>query len=132
MSTLTPITFGEQKPAEPVYNFDHGKPIDLTPSAVKRVKEFQKENADASGKHFRVYVEGGGCSGFQYGFTFDNKRDDDLVVKCEDIEVYLDPQSAGYINGAIVEYVSDFRGSGFSVKNPQAKGTCGCGTSFTV
>jgi len=131
MSNPTPISFGP-KPVEPVYNFDHGKVIDLTAAAVKRVKDFQKETPDAASKRFRIYVEGGGCSGFQYGFTFDEKRDDDSLIPCEDIEVLIDPQTSTYLNGSIIDYYSDFRGSGFIVKNPLAKATCGCGTSFTV
>lgn len=127
-----PISFGEEKTAEKVYNMDHGKLIDLTPEAVAKVKDFIKKNPAAGAKIFRIGVEGGGCSGLQYGFTFDDKKDDDNVVACEDIEVLIDNPTLAYIKGAVVDYVEDMRGSGFIVKNPQSKGECGCGVSFTV
>lgn len=127
-----PISFGEEKKAEKVYNMAHGKLVDLTSEAVAKVKDFIQKNPNAGTKMFRICVEGGGCSGLQYGFTFDDKKDDDNVVPCEDIHVLIDNPTLAYIKGAIVDYVEDFRGSGFIVKNPQSKGECGCGVSFTV
>lgn len=133
MATPVPITFGdEKKKEEKTYNFDHGKLIDLTPEAIAHIKDFLEKNPKAQGKTFRVYVEGGGCSGMQYGFTFDDKKDDDNIVPCGDIEVLVDNPSLIYIKGAVVDHVDDFSGSGFIVKNPLSKGECGCGTSFTV
>lgn len=132
MTAPVPISFGSEKPKERVYNFGHGKPVDLTPEAIEQVKNFAKTNPQTEGKLFRIYVEGGGCSGFQYGFTFDEKRDDDNVISCGDISVLVDVPSLVYMKGAVVDYVADFRGAGFVVKNPQSKGECGCGTSFTV
>ena len=130
----TPINFGQKEEAkkEKEYNFDHGKLIDLTDEAIEKVKDFAIKNPATKGKTFRVYVEGGGCSGFQYGFTFDDKKDDDQIVKCADLEVLVDEQSKIYLQGSVVDYVDGFSGAGFIVKNPQAKATCGCGTSFTV
>ncbi len=127
-----PISFGEEKKVEKIYNMDHGKPIDLTHDAIEQVKSFIEKNPAAAAKKFRVYVEGGGCSGMQYGFTFDDKKDDDNIVPCEDIEVLIDEPSLAYIKGAVIDYVADMRGAGFVVKNPQSKGECGCGVSFTV
>lgn len=127
-----PISFGEESKEEKAYNMDHGKPIDLTPEAVAKVKDFIAKNPNAGAKQFRVFVEGGGCSGMQYGFTFDDKKDGDNVVPCADIEILIDDPSLAYIKGAVVDYVEDFRGSGFVVKNPMSKGQCGCGVSFTV
>ncbi|MCP5464438.1 MAG: iron-sulfur cluster assembly accessory protein [Deltaproteobacteria bacterium] len=136
MAIPAPITFGDEetsKPAEKVYNFDHGKALDLTPEAITQVKSFIDGNKEKIGdKKFRVYVEGGGCSGFQYGFTFDEQKDDDQVISCADIAILLDPASETYIKGSIVDHVSNENGTGFIVKNPQAKGECGCGLSFNV
>ena len=132
MSAPVPISFGQDKPKEKVYDFNHGKLVHLTPEAMEQVRNFAKTNSQTQGKSFRVYVEGGGCSGFQYGFTFDEKREDDNVIACNDLTVLVDNQSLIYIKGSIVDYVADFRGAGFVVKNPLSKGECGCGTSFTV
>lgn len=106
--------------------------ITLTPNAVEQIKRSAEKIAVASGKFFRVYVEGGGCSGMQYGFSFDQKKEDDFVVHCGTIDVLVDPQSSLYLKGSTVDYVEDLRGSGFTVKNPNSKGACGCGVSFTV
>ncbi len=121
------------KKAEKIYNFNHGKLIDLTPEAVAKVKEFAAQNADqTAGKNFRIAVEGGGCSGMQYKFTFDTKKDDDNLVPCGDIAVLVDAPSLTYMKDAVVDYVNDFSGAGFVVKNPLSKGECGCGISFAV
>ncbi len=133
MAIPTPITFDDVKPVERIYNFDHGKPIDLTQDAVAKVKEFTQKNADkTSGRLFRVAVEGGGCSGMQYRFTFDAPSTEDTQIQCDDITVLLDANSEAYIRGAVVDYVDGLTGAGFIVKNPQAKAECGCGISFTV
>lgn len=131
MSGPVPISFGEQ-PKEKSYNMDHGKLLDLTPDAIAKVKSFIAKNPATTGKRFRVSVEGGGCSGMQYGFTFDDQKDGDHVIPCEDIEILIQDVCLLYIKGAVVDYVEDLRGSGFIVKNPLAKGECGCGVSFTV
>ncbi|MBI2500166.1 MAG: iron-sulfur cluster insertion protein ErpA [Deltaproteobacteria bacterium] len=106
--------------------------LDVTESAAKRVKTFAEQNKEAAGKQFRVYIQGGGCSGFEYGFKFDDQRDDDLALEFHGIKVLLDPASLNYLKGSTVDWVEDFRGSGFVVRNPNATGTCGCGTSFSV
>ena len=91
MAIPTPITLGnEPKPIEKIYNFNHGKPLDLTPEAVAQVKSFIASNPEGtSGKFFRVAVEGGGCSGMQYKFTFDDMQENDHKIACEDIFVLL-------------------------------------------
>lgn len=104
----------------------------LTPAAVEKVKYFAKSMPDSEGKPLRIFVHGGGCSGFQYGFQFDEKRDDDNVLELSDITVVVDPQSATYLRDSTVDYVEDFRGAGFSVTNPQSTGGCGCGKSFSA
>jgi len=86
---------------------------------------------EAEGKALRIYVGGGGCSGFQYGFTFDDLHDDDSVVEAAaGVKVLVDPMSAQYLSGATVDFVEDLRGAGFVVENPNAVRTCGCGHSF--
>ena len=104
----------------------------LTPAAVEKVKYFAKSMPDSENKPLRIFVHGGGCSGFQYGFQFDEKRDDDNVLELSDITVVVDPQSATYLRDSTVDYVEDFRGAGFSVTNPQSTGGCGCGKSFSA
>ena len=110
-----------------------GKPLlALTDAAVEKVKYFAKTMPDSEGKPLRIFVQGGGCSGFQYGFQFDEKREDDNVLELSGIEVVVDPQSATYLRDSTVDYVEDFRGAGFSVTNPQSTGGCGCGKSFSA
>jgi iron-sulfur cluster assembly accessory protein len=119
-SPPTPITpTGEVKPL-----------LSLTDSAVEKVKFFATSMPDSAGKPLRIFVQGGGCSGFQYGFQFDEKHDDDNVIEQGGITVLVDPQSAGYLKDAVVNYIEDFRGAGFSVENPNSTGGCGCGKSF--
>lgn len=131
-SAPIPLSFGDSTEEKKSVNFEHGKELDLTPAAIARVKSFLASTPKAQGKSFRVLVEGGGCSGFQYQFTFDENKEDDIVVSCADVQVLIDPASLGFIRGAVVDYTEDFRGSGFVVHNPQAKASCGCGISFSV
>ncbi len=127
-----PISFGDEDRSTRTYNMDHGKLVDLTEDAIDQIKLFQKRNAKAHGKPFRVFVEGGGCSGMQYGFTFDDKKENDHVIACGDVSVLVSPETVIYLQGSVVDYVQDQRGTGFIVKNPLSKGECGCGVSFTV
>ena len=106
--------------------------LTLTDAAIEKVKYFAKSMPDSEGKPLRVFIQGGGCSGFQYGFTFDEKKEGDNVLEQGGITVLVDPQSAQYLKGATVNYVEDFRGAGFSVENPNATGGCGCGKSFNA
>ena len=86
------------------------------------------------GKALRIFVEGGGCSGLQYGFTFDDRHEGDMEVPYEGFKVLIDPKSGNYVQGSVVDFVvgDGLHGSGFKIENPNAKGSCGCGTSFTV
>ncbi len=121
-SKPTPITpSGEAKPL-----------LELTEAAVAKVKYFAQTMPDSLNKPLRVFVQGGGCSGFQYGFTFDEKHENDNVIEQGGITIVVDPQSAMYLKDAKVNYVEDFRGAGFSVENPNATGGCGCGKSFNA
>jgi iron-sulfur cluster insertion protein len=119
-STPTPITTGN----EPL--------LSLTEAAIAKVKYFAGTMPDSEGKPLRIFVQGGGCSGFQYGFTFDEKKEGDAVIQTGGIEVVVDPQSATYLKDAKVDFVEDMRGAGFSVTNPNASGGCGCGKSFNA
>jgi iron-sulfur cluster assembly accessory protein len=119
-STPTPITSGN----EPL--------LSLTEAAIAKVKYFAGTMPDSEGKPLRIFVQGGGCSGFQYGFTFDEKKEGDAVIQTGGIEVVVDPQSATYLKDARVDFVEDMRGAGFSVTNPNASGGCGCGKSFNA
>jgi iron-sulfur cluster insertion protein len=105
--------------------------VNLTEAAAGKVHGFQTDESH-QGKIFRVYIEGGGCSGFQYGFTFDERREDDSLVEAGEIEVLVDPQSAMYLQGATVDWQEGLSGAGFVVRNPNASGSCGCGMSFSV
>jgi len=104
--------------------------VSLSARAVEKVKFYASQMPEAAGKALRIFVQGGGCSGFQYGFTFDDMQDGDTVVEAADIKVLVDPVSAQYLAGSTVDYVEDLRGSGFVVDNPNAVHSCGCGQSF--
>ena len=84
-------------------------------------------------EHLRVYITGGGCSGFNYGFMLDEKMiDGDISLEKNGMEVRIDPMSYQYLEGITIDYVQDLQGSRFQVSNPNAKTTCGCGSSFSI
>lgn len=105
-------------------------PLQITERAAAHVRSLLEKEQTAPAKYLRVYVESGGCSGMQYGLTFDEKRDGDLVSQCHSVEVLTDPVSAGHLQGSIVDYSDDLNSSGFKIQNPKAQNTCGCGKSF--
>ncbi len=105
--------------------------VTISTGAEQKIRELIKEEQDAVG--LRVYVRGGGCHGYQYGMAFESKiGEDDSVIEKGDIKVIMDSQSAPLLSGAEVDYVDSLQGSGFAIKNPQAKTTCGCGSSFSA
>jgi iron-sulfur cluster insertion protein len=105
--------------------------VTITPIAEQKIQELMKEEKDVVG--LRSYVRGGGCHGYQYGMAFESKMaEDDTVIEKGDVKVIMDSQSAPLLQGAEVDYVDSVQGSGFSIKNPQAKTTCGCGSSFSA
>ena len=107
--------------------------LTLTDAAIEKVKYFATTMPDSSNKPLRIFVQGGGCSGFQYGFQFDEKKEGDNVLEQGGIQILVDSQSATYLKDATVNYVEDFRGAGFAVENPNATGgSCGCGKSFNA
>lgn len=107
-------------------------PLIFTNSAATKVKQLiDEENNPAL--MLRVFVSGGGCSGFQYGFTFDeNVNDGDTKIVNGDVTLLVDPMSFQYLAGAEIDYQEGLEGAQFVIKNPQAKSTCGCGSSFSV
>jgi iron-sulfur cluster insertion protein len=106
--------------------------IVFTANAVKKVQELIEEEGNPDLK-LRVFITGGGCSGFQYGFTFDEiTNEDDLVVEKDGVNFLVDSMSYQYLAGAEIDYVDSFEGAQFTIKNPNAATTCGCGSSFSV
>jgi iron-sulfur cluster insertion protein len=107
-------------------------PLIFSENAAKKVKALIKEEGNDALK-LRVYVTGGGCSGFQYGFTFDeNVNDGDTVVENDDVSLVVDPLSFQYLSGSEVDYVEGLQGAQFVIRNPNATTTCGCGSSFSI
>jgi iron-sulfur cluster insertion protein len=108
--------------------------INVTPAAASKISELLiEENKHSAG--LRVFVQGGGCSGFQYGLMIDEGEGDattDAVIESNGVKLLVDPISARYLSGAEVDFVDNITGGGFTIKNPNAKSTCGCGSSFSV
>ncbi len=111
--------------------------ISFSQQAIDKVREFAGQMPEAEGKELRLFIQGVGCSGYSYGFTFDERRDGDTVVESDDLTVLIDQQSAPLLDGASVDFVEDQRGAGFVVDNPNSpdpesmggcgSGGCGCG-----
>lgn len=106
--------------------------LTLSPNAVRKVRELVSEEENANLK-LRVFITGGGCSGFQYGFTFDEEAaEDDTAIEMDGVTVLVDPMSFPYLAGSEVDYTEGLEGSRFIVNNPNATTTCGCGASFAI
>jgi iron-sulfur cluster insertion protein len=103
--------------------------VNLTQNAVVEIKSLLTKSENA-GKNLRLYIEEGGCSGMQYGMVFDEKRDGDLVSEKDGVSVLIDPVSADYLRGAVVDFSDSMTAGGFKITNPNAKQSCGCGKSF--
>jgi iron-sulfur cluster insertion protein len=107
-------------------------PLMFTDAAALKVRELIDDEGDDS-LMLRVFISGGGCSGFQYGFTFDqNETDGDTVVENQGVKLLVDPMSFQYLAGAEIDYTEGLEGSQFVIRNPNASTTCGCGSSFSV
>ncbi len=107
--------------------------ITITTNAAAKVKGIlEQEKANIPNGGLRIYVQGGGCSGFSYGMVLDEASEDDQVFEKEGIKVIVDPMSFRYLEGAEVDYKEDLMGGGFAIKNPNAVSTCGCGHSFSA
>ncbi len=107
-------------------------PLVFTDSAANKVKDLVIEEGNPDLK-LRVFVQGGGCSGFQYGFTFDEVvNEDDTQLDKNGVQLLIDPMSLQYLTGAEIDYKEDLQGAQFVIRNPNAASTCGCGSSFTI
>jgi iron-sulfur cluster assembly accessory protein len=110
---------------------EHLELVSLTPAAAAKISALMAEETDVS--VLRVAIEGGGCSGFQYGLGFDRgAQEGDFTLDCEGVTVVVDPFSAPYLRGATVDYLETIQESGFKIDNPNAVSSCGCGHSFQV
>jgi len=108
-------------------------PITITPLAAAKVKELMAEEPDAESLVLRIAIQGGGCSGFQYGLGFDSgAADGDQEFELEGVRVVVDPYSVPYLKGATVDFLTGLQESGFKIDNPNAVSSCGCGHSFQV
>jgi iron-sulfur cluster insertion protein len=106
--------------------------VEITDSAKEKIRDLLREENDPILK-LRTFVQGGGCSGFQYGFTFDtDQNDDDWEFDIGEHKMLVDSMSMQYLQGAVIDYKEDLMGASFSIKNPNAQTTCGCGSSFSV
>ena len=106
--------------------------VTLTPQAVAKIKALTAGDPQAVGKSLRIFLEAGGCSGYQYGFAYDNKKEGDHVISADGIDVLVDAESGAMLQGSIVDYKEDFGSEGFAIQNPNVKKSCGCGNSVEV
>jgi iron-sulfur cluster insertion protein len=106
--------------------------VTVTESAIAKIADLLAEEGNPSLK-LRTFVQGGGCSGFQYGFTFDEEtNEDDFEIVKPGVSILIDAMSMQYMVGAVIDYKEDIMGSSFVIQNPNAESTCGCGSSFSV
>ncbi len=106
------------------------KIVAITESAASEVKKLLEQEPDKDG--LRLEIRGGGCSGMSYGMSFDKSKEQDHVVEEHGVKILIDPKSAIYLKGTLLDFEGGLQGKGFMIKNPQAKGSCGCGNSFSV
>ncbi len=104
--------------------------LTITENAVQHLQSLLAEQAGATGKGLRIYVEAGGCAGMQYGMTIDHRKEGDTAIERDGVSVLIDEFSAKYLGGATIDYADDLAGAGFRIQNPNAARSCGCGTSF--
>jgi iron-sulfur cluster assembly accessory protein len=104
--------------------------ISVTENAAQQIRSILEGNPEHAGKHLRVYVEQGGCSGKQYGMVFDEKRAEDIIAEMHGVSILVDSFSAQHIQGSLVDFNDDLSGGGFKISNPNARQSCGCGKSF--
>jgi iron-sulfur cluster insertion protein len=106
--------------------------VEITQSAINKITDLLVEEGNPNLK-LRTFVQGGGCSGFQYGFTFDEEQnEDDFVIQRDGMTLLIDAMSMQYMLGATIDYTEEIMGSSFTIKNPNAQTTCGCGSSFSI
>ena len=118
--------------ATPSYQDSAEAALNFTAAAASKVRALIEEERNPALK-LRVYIQGGGCSGFQYGFSFEEgAEEDDLAIERDGVTLLCDPLSLQYLGGAEIDYSESLQGAQFVIRNPNAKTTCGCGSSFTV
>ena len=106
--------------------------VTMQPTAISKIKDLMAEENNSNLK-LRMFVSGGGCSGMQYGFTFEEEaNEDDWILDFDGVTLLIDSMSSQYLHGAEVDYTESLQGSQFSIKNPNAQTSCGCGSSFSV
>ena len=103
--------------------------INVSEAALKQIAKLKNENGHKD-KHLRLFVDSGGCSGFEYGMSFDEEKSEDVKIGQEGIFVLVDPTSHGYLDGCSIDFDDGLTGKGFEINNPNASNTCGCGRSF--
>jgi iron-sulfur cluster assembly accessory protein len=131
LGTFTPPAAPAGFPGETVVTADF--PIVMTSRAIDMIRQALDETKGEDGDYLRVGVKGGGCSGFQYSLNFTNEVDDeDILVVVDGLKIVTDAFSASYLKGTELDYVDTLQGSGFKFNNPNAKRTCGCGSSFSA
>lgn len=125
---------GKSEMSETTTSGTNAMTVALTELAATEVRKFLKqENLSLESAGLRVSVRPGGCSGFEYGLDIEEDlREDDFLVTSHQVRLFVDPFSAQYLSGMLIDYHSSFQGSGFSFENPNATGSCGCGTSFSA
>jgi iron-sulfur cluster insertion protein len=122
----------EQQPAGPGDPQPGAAPLVFTDSAAGKVRDLIREEGNDA-LMLRVFIYGGGCSGFQYGFTFEEQlKDGDVVIEKGGVRLLVDPMSVHYLGGAEIDYKEGIEGAQFVIRNPNARTTCGCGSSFSV
>lgn len=127
---ITPLPTAPEAPAPDYLSLE--QPLQFTAAAAAKVRQLITEEGNAALK-LRVYIQGGGCSGFQYGFEFDEAQgEDDMAVHTDGVTLLVDPLSLQYLMGAVVDYTESLHGAQFVIRNPNAKTTCGCGSSFSA
>lgn len=104
--------------------------VSVTDAAAQEVKKLLLNEPGKTG--LRLEIKGGGCSGMSYGLTFDNAQEKDNIIESHGVKVFVDPKSAIYLKGTMLDFQGGLEGKGFVIKNPQAKSSCGCGNSFSV
>jgi iron-sulfur cluster assembly accessory protein len=104
--------------------------IDLTEKAASQILKLQNEKNIQDPQRLRIFVEAGGCSGLEYGMSFDEPKSDDVVLQSQGIEFLMDPSSLEFLKGSVVDFDDGLTGKGFDIRNPNAANTCGCGKSF--
>jgi len=106
--------------------------VTVTARAAEEIRSLREKETDRQGDHLRVYIEQGGCSGMQYGMVFDQERPDDAKADWHGITVLVDPFSAQYVKGSVIDFSDALTGGGFKINNPNARDSCGCGKSFSA